>query len=90
MSRGSDLRFTDGAVAVDADLSFGDMIVTAMARFEPISMFYIAAGPHMSLNWDCSMSVTVVEPGFRQSASGDCGGNDNIELEYAWEPCRRC
>lgn len=55
MSRGSDLRFTDGAVAVDADLSFGDMIVTAMARFEPISMFYIAAGPHMSLNWDCPL-----------------------------------
>lgn len=81
VSRGSHFRGTDGAVAIDADVSFGDMIVTALARFEPISMFYIAAGPHMSLNWDCSMSVTVVGPGFRQSQSGDCEGND-IELEY--------
>lgn len=82
VSRGSDFRGTDGAVAIDADVSFGDMIVTALARFEPISTFYIAAGPHMSLNWDCSMSVTVVGPGFRQSLSGDCEGNDNIDLEY--------
>ncbi len=82
VSRGTDFGFSDGPVSVVASVSFGDMVVTALARFEPASMFYIAAGPHMSFNSDCSASVTAVGPNFRESATGDCS-SDDIDFEYA-------
>ena len=82
VSRGADFNVTEDGAAIDAGVSFGDWIVTALARFEPASMFHVAAGPHLSLNSDCSADVTVVAPGFRHSAWGDCDSAE-VDLEYS-------